>query len=181
MPHHNRLAILVGGGPAPGINSVIAAATIRARLEGLDVVGIRDGFEWLMQGDVNHVSPLTIESVSRIHFRGGSYLGIARANPTTDRALLDNTVNALLRLKTTVIGMKLFETVEEMQAIPRIRRPKTVHTTDQIVSMASRLGWTMGMHIRGSVRSKATNGSSDGLHTSYLHKSCSLRKNCTTF
>jgi len=60
MEHHQRLAILVGGGPAPGINSVIAAATIRARLEGLDVVGIRDGFEWLMQGDVEHVTPLTI-------------------------------------------------------------------------------------------------------------------------
>ena len=41
--------------------------------------------------------------------------------------------------------MKLFETVEEMEAIPRIRRPKTVHTTDQIVSMASRLGWTVGI------------------------------------
>ena len=52
---------------------------------------------------------------------------------------------ALLRLKTTVIGMKLFETEEEMAAIPRIRRPKSVHTTDQIVSMASRLGWTVGI------------------------------------
>jgi 6-phosphofructokinase 1 len=99
--HHQRLAILVGGGPAPGINSVIAAATIRARLEGLDVVGIRDGFEWLMQGDVDHVTPLTIDAVSRIHFRGGSHLGIARANPTTDPRLLDQTVNSLLRLNVT--------------------------------------------------------------------------------
>ena len=40
-----EIAILVGGGPAPGINSVIGAATIRAALEGMDVVGIRDGFE----------------------------------------------------------------------------------------------------------------------------------------
>jgi len=101
MEQHRRLAILVGGGPAPGINSVIAAATIRARLEGLDVVGIRDGFEWLMQGSVEHVTPLTIESVSRIHFRGGSYLGIARANPTTDSKRLDNTVGALKRLNVT--------------------------------------------------------------------------------
>jgi 6-phosphofructokinase len=98
---HQRLAILVGGGPAPGINSVIAAATIRARLEGLDVVGIRDGFEWLMQGDIEHVTPLTIEAVSRIHFRGGSTLGIARANPTTEVALLERTVQALLRLNVT--------------------------------------------------------------------------------
>ena len=60
IEHHNNLAILVGGGPAPGINSVIGAATIRARLEGIHVIGIRDGFEWIMQGDVDHVIPLTI-------------------------------------------------------------------------------------------------------------------------
>ncbi len=33
--HRKKLAILVGGGPAPGINSVIGAATIRAVLEGV--------------------------------------------------------------------------------------------------------------------------------------------------
>src|SRR5215510_14807732 len=99
--HHQRLAILAGGGPAPGINSVIAAATIRARLEGFDVVGVRDGFEWLMQGDVDHTTPLTIEAVSRVHFRGRSFLGIARANPTKDPRLLDQTVNSLLRLNVT--------------------------------------------------------------------------------
>ena len=38
-----KIALLVGGGPAPGINSVIAAATIRASLEGYDVIGLRDG------------------------------------------------------------------------------------------------------------------------------------------
>jgi 6-phosphofructokinase 1 len=98
MTHRKKLAILVSGGPAPGINSVIGAATIRGVLEGVDVLGIQDGFEWLMKGDIEHVMPLTIEAVSRIHFRGGSVIGISRANPTTDPALLDNTVNALLRL-----------------------------------------------------------------------------------
>ena len=68
---NNNLAILVGGGPAPGINSVIAAATIRTKLQAIDVIGIRDGFEWLMQGDSEHVIPLSIDTVSRIHFRGG--------------------------------------------------------------------------------------------------------------
>ena len=90
IAHHKNVAILVGGGPAPGINSVISAATIRAELEGIDVVGIRDGFEWLMQGDIEHITPLTIESVSRIHFRGGSHIGISRANPTTDPSTLEN-------------------------------------------------------------------------------------------
>src|SRR5438270_12061692 len=82
MDRQKHLAILVGGGPAPGINSVISAATIRAQLDGVEVVGIRDGFEWIMHGDIDHVTPLTIEEVSRIHFRGGSYIGISRANPT---------------------------------------------------------------------------------------------------
>ncbi|HEX2342318.1 MAG TPA: diphosphate--fructose-6-phosphate 1-phosphotransferase [Vicinamibacterales bacterium] len=98
MEHHTNLAILVGGGPAPGINSVIGAATIRARLEGIEVIGIRDGFEWIMQGDIDHVMPLTIDAVSRIHFRGGSHIGIARANPTSDPALLEKCVISLLRL-----------------------------------------------------------------------------------
>src|SRR5712675_2627148 len=54
-------------------------------------------------------------------------------------------LNNLLRLKTTVIGMKMFARADEMAAIPKIRRPNAVHTTDQIVSMASRLGWTVGI------------------------------------
>ena len=98
MTQRKSLAILVGGGPAPGINSVIAAATIRAALEGVEVLGIEDGFEWLMQGNIEHVRPLTIDGVSRIHFRGGSHIGISRANPTTDPELLENTVVSLLRL-----------------------------------------------------------------------------------
>ena len=62
-----------------------------------------------------------------------------------DLAGLVADLNSLLRLKTTVIGMKMFARAEEMAAIPRIRRPSAVHTTDQIVSMASRLGWTVGI------------------------------------
>ena len=62
-----------------------------------------------------------------------------------DFASLVADLNSLLRLKTTVIGMKMFATVDEMAAIPKIRRPTAVHTTDQIVSMASRLGWTVGI------------------------------------
>ncbi len=54
-------------------------------------------------------------------------------------------LNTLLRLKTTVIGIKMFARIEDMEAIQKIRRPTAVHTTDQIVSMASRLGWTVGI------------------------------------
>ena len=93
-----KLAILVGGGPAPGINSVIAAATIRARLEGLEVVGVRDGFQSIMLGDTSHVTPLDFGVVSRTHFRGGSIIGTARANPTKDLQHLENVVTSLEKL-----------------------------------------------------------------------------------
>jgi 6-phosphofructokinase 1 len=103
MTQQKKLAILVGGGPAPGINSVISAATIRSQLEGIEVVGIRDGFEWIMQGDVDHVTQLTIEAVSRIHFRGGSHIGISRANPTSNPEHLENVVISLLRLNVSLL------------------------------------------------------------------------------
>lgn len=51
----------------------------------------------------------------------------------------------LLKLRSICIGMKLFETIEAMQAVPGIRRPKAIHTTDQIVAQAARLGWTVGI------------------------------------
>lgn len=51
----------------------------------------------------------------------------------------------LLRLRAIPFGMKLFESVDEMAAIPKIRRPAGVHTTDQIVAQAARLGWTVGI------------------------------------
>lgn len=93
-----KLAILCGGGPAPGINSVIGAATIRALLDGVQVIGLNQGFKHIMRGEINYTRELTIDDVSRIHFRGGSFLGIARDNPTKDKKHLENTVTALLRL-----------------------------------------------------------------------------------
>lgn len=95
------MGILVGGGPAPGINSVISAATIRGILGGDDVIGILDGFKWLMEGGTGQVRPLSIEEVSRIHFQGGSYLGTSRANPTKSSDRLDNVLFALSGLGVT--------------------------------------------------------------------------------
>ncbi|MCC7365636.1 MAG: DUF169 domain-containing protein [Dehalococcoidia bacterium] len=62
-----------------------------------------------------------------------------------DWAGLVDELNGLLRLKTTPIGMKLFATREEMEAIPKVRRPTAIHTTDQVVAQAARLGWTVGI------------------------------------
>ena len=92
-----KLAILVGGGPAPGINSVISAVTIEARNMGLGVIGIYDGFEHLIDGsaDPGDFRPLDIADVSRIHFQGGSILRTSRANPAQSPEATANVVKAL--------------------------------------------------------------------------------------
>jgi hypothetical protein len=79
---NQNLGILVGGGPAPGINGVIGAVTLEARTRARKVIGIYDGFQWLMRGDKQHMRELGHDDVSRIHFLGGSILNTARANPT---------------------------------------------------------------------------------------------------
>jgi ATP-dependent phosphofructokinase / diphosphate-dependent phosphofructokinase len=75
------LGIVVGGGPAPGINGVISSATIEAINEGIDVVGVVGGFRTLFEGRESDINPLTINEVSRIHNRGGSILRTARDFP----------------------------------------------------------------------------------------------------
>src|SRR5690349_10467253 len=96
--NQKRLAILVGGGPAPGINSAISAVTIEARNEGLDVIGALDGYEHLIAGRTDMVRSLTIEDVSRIHYQGGSILRTSRANPTKTEATTARVVEALASL-----------------------------------------------------------------------------------
>ena len=83
-------------------------------------------------------------------------------DPAIDWPALVDELNRLLRLKTTPIGMKLFERVEDMQAIPKIRRPKAVHTTDQSVAQAARLGFTIGITREDLVGAQC--GAVIGLH-----------------
>ncbi|HZP44173.1 MAG TPA: diphosphate--fructose-6-phosphate 1-phosphotransferase [Candidatus Binataceae bacterium] len=92
------LGILVGGGPAPGINGVIAAAAIEALNNGLRVIGLREGFRWLVAGDTSHAVELRLEDVSRIHFTGGSVLRTSRTNPARDEASLQRALSSLLAL-----------------------------------------------------------------------------------
>ena len=86
---------------------------------------------------------------------------------TTDQAEFNGQqivadLNRLLRLRTTPIGMKMFKTKAEMEAVPRIRRPSDIHTTDQIVGQASRNGWTVGITVEDLVGAQC--GAVLGLH-----------------
>jgi uncharacterized protein (DUF169 family) len=64
---------------------------------------------------------------------------------TRDWAKLVGDLERLLKLRSVPFGMKLFENRADMEAIPRIRRPKVIHTLDQAVGQAARLGWTVGI------------------------------------
>src|SRR5258706_9453358 len=99
-----KLAILVGGGPAPGINGVISAATIEGVNQGFKVLGLRDGYRWLAKGDTEHAVRLSIEGVKGIHLRGGSLLGTFRTNPPKSEKSRRNMLSALEELGVVALG-----------------------------------------------------------------------------
>ncbi len=92
------LAILVGGGPAPGINGVIASAAMEAFKCGLRAIGIYDGYRDLAAGSTPQTIELTFDHVSRIHTSGGSILRTSRTNPAKDDATLERCVHSLAAL-----------------------------------------------------------------------------------
>ncbi len=101
-----KLGIVVGGGPAPGINGVISSVTIEAINRNLEVIGIRDGFKHLAVGDYTQVRPLTIPDVAPYYQRGGSLLGTSRTNPAKDPAHMAAVIEGLNQL-----GIKYLVTI----------------------------------------------------------------------
>ena len=135
---HGKLGILVGGGPAPGLNGVIHAATIEAINNNVEVVGIYEGYKFLMEGKVVG-KELTIDDVSRIHLQGGSILYTSRANPTKDekylkkcgQALIDAGISYLLAIggdDTAYSAYRVAQYAQENMGVPiRVAHaPKTI-------------------------------------------------------
>jgi len=151
-----RLAILVGGGPAPGINGVISAATIEAINQGIEVIGIRDGFRWLSQGDTDHVENLTIGMTSRIHNTGGSRIGISRVSPLSTPDGLKNTIMCLKKLQikylitiggdgTLYLATRLYK--ELKGSIQMVHVPKTIDNNMPIPGYIPTFGFETARHI----------------------------------
>jgi 6-phosphofructokinase len=89
--------IVVSGGPAPGINSVIYSSVIEANNRGYTVKGLVNGFKDITQGEPGAVIDLTSDLVSNIYNKGGSILGTSRFNPLKDQQHLDHFVAGLQR------------------------------------------------------------------------------------
>jgi 6-phosphofructokinase len=150
------LAILVGGGPAPGINGVISAATIEAINRGKTVIGVTDGFKWLSRGDKSHVRDLTIEDTSRIHLTGGSILGTSRENPTTSPEKMNNVVRVLKELNvkyllsiggddTMFSASRVSE--EAREQIKVVHVPKTIDNDLPLPSDTPTFGFETARHV----------------------------------
>jgi 6-phosphofructokinase len=87
--------IVVSGGPAPGINSVISSSVIEANNRGYTVKGLVNGFRDLTLGEPGSVVNLSTEMVTNIYNKGGSILGTSRFNPLKDQKLLDQFLKGL--------------------------------------------------------------------------------------
>jgi 6-phosphofructokinase 1 len=162
-----RLGILCGGGPAPGINSVISAATIEAINSGWEVVGIRDGFKHLIAGRTGEVEPLSIPYVSRIHGNGGSILGIARDNPVLkDPAHLDpawrmkKTIESIRALKLDALitiggdgtANSAFRVCEAFEGrFPIVHIPKTIDNDLPLPGGNPTFGFQTARHVGAEI------------------------------
>ena len=154
MASAGKLAILVGGGPAPGINSVIGSATVKAINEGFDVLGIQDGFKHLVKRDPSCARPLSINDVSRIHLRGGSVLGTARENPTSSDDKMKAVVDTLTELGVThlvTIGgddtAKSSATVADWSNIRTVHVPKTIDNDLPLPPHIPTFGFQTARHV----------------------------------
>ncbi len=154
------LAIVVGGGPAPGINGVISAATIEAINNEMKVIGIYDGFKWLSAGDITHIRPLQISDVSRIHLSGGSIIRTSRENPTNNKEKLKNVVKSLKELEVdylitiggddTAFTSSVIE--KEMRGQIRIAHvPKTIDNDLPLPEYGSTFGFQTARHLGVSI------------------------------
>lgn len=150
------IGIIVGGGPAPGINGVISAATIEAINCGKKVFGIMGGFKALFEGNKDIFIPLTIEDVSRIHASGGSILRTSRDKPENAKAkfktLMSTLKSAGIKHLITIGGdgtlyMANWIEREARGSINVVHTPKTIDNDIPLPGGFSTFGFQTARHV----------------------------------
>jgi len=150
------VGIIVGGGPAPGINGVISAATIEAVNQGKKVIGIKGGFKVLFEGRKNSIIPLTINDVSRLHTTGGSILRTSRDTPENAKEKFKTLMDTLKHL-----GVKYLITIggdgtlfmanwierEGRGSVNVVHAPKTIDNDIPIPGGLSTFGFQTARHV----------------------------------
>jgi ATP-dependent phosphofructokinase / diphosphate-dependent phosphofructokinase len=164
-PISGRLALLVGGGPAPGLNGVISSVTIEAVEQGIEVIGFQDGFKWLVKGDSTHLRKLTIEEVKGIYPRGGSVLGTSRTNPAKSDEHMRNVLETLRKLNVSMLvtiggddtaysGSQVYQRAGGAVRVAHV--PKTIDNDLPLPGSAPTFGYETARHLGvGIVRNLA--------------------------
>ncbi len=149
------VGIIVGGGPAPGINGVISAATIEAINGGMRVVGIKGGFKSLFEGNEDAIMELSIEDVSRIHSQGGAILRTSREYPERVKEKFPVLMNMLkksgIKYLITVGGdgtlfMANWIDKEARGSISVVHVPKTIDNDIPLPGGVSTFGYQTARH-----------------------------------
>jgi ATP-dependent phosphofructokinase / diphosphate-dependent phosphofructokinase len=83
MENKKAIAILCAGGPAPGINTVVASVAKRFLADGYRVLGLNHGYSTLFKDETTYVE-LDYEIADRIYTKGGSYLKMSRYKPKNE-------------------------------------------------------------------------------------------------
>jgi len=73
-----KIAVLTGGGDAPGLNSAIRAVVVRSSQIGWQVLAVRNGWAGLLNGEI---SEFPLEEAEDLEMVGGTILGTSRTNP----------------------------------------------------------------------------------------------------
>lgn len=158
------VGIVIGGGPAPGINGVISSVTIEAINRGWRVIGFHDGFEWLGKGVTTATEYLSIADVSRIYLEGGSILGTSRVNPADNERRLRNTVQTLEDLQVdalvTVGGDDVLRAADAVsreagERVQVVHVPKTIDNDLRLPQHVHTLGFetarAMGVELAANI------------------------------
>jgi 6-phosphofructokinase 1 len=151
-----KLGILVGGGPAPGVNGVIAAVALQAHDHNCAPIGFHDGFEWLAQRYTDEQHELTVDEVSRIHLDGGCALGTSRTDVTRDTQSLENAIAALKKLEiealVTIGGDDLVASSTAIEqrskgSIKVVQIPKSIDNDLLLPASLTTLGYETARHV----------------------------------
>ncbi|PID30289.1 MAG: 6-phosphofructokinase [Candidatus Cloacimonadota bacterium] len=127
------VAILCGGGPAPGINTVVATISKRFLEDGFRVIGVNEGYKTLFNGEHNTID-IDFNFADRIFNRGGSALQMSRYKPKDEEFSTDFFSKNNVKLLVTIGGDDTASTANRLTnflkknsiEIQNIHVPKTI-------------------------------------------------------
>lgn len=130
MAKVKRIGMLTGGGDCPGLNPAIRGAVYRALSEGIECVGILDGWKGMIEAKS---IPLTLQDVEYIVNKGGTILGTSRTNPYKKEGGVEKCVETMKKLNldaliamggedTLGVATKLYKE----KSLPVVGVPKTM-------------------------------------------------------